>query len=283
VAENSGIQWTHHTWNPWRGCVEVSEGCRSCYAREFAKRNPAVLGAWGKDEPRPLASEGYMNKPFTWARKARQAKERHRVFLGSMMDFWEDNDQLVEVRRRVADIVLQLPGLDWLVLTKRPEVMRQYSRGHAKLFGPSQPFRFVSMAHVWSGVTVENQRRADERIPLLLEATDGCPRRWLSVEPLLEPIDLEPWLKGGQIQWVIVGGESNQGGMQARPFDLEWCESVVEQCRRHAVPVFVKQMGSRPVAAGLGLRLKDRHGGQMEEWPEWMRVRQFPEAMRRFS
>jgi protein gp37 len=281
VAENSGIQWTHHTWNPWRGCVEVSEGCRSCYAREFAKRNPAVLGAWGKDEPRPLASEGYMNKPFTWARKARQAKERHRVFLGSMMDFWEDNEQLVVVRNRVANIVQQLVGLDWLILTKRPEVMFNVVRS-------TEPFAYAPRSmpyckHVWSGVTVENQRRADERIPMLIEATEEAkPRRWLSVEPLLEEINLEPWLKGGQIQWVIVGGESNQGGMQARPFDLEWCESVVEQCRRHNVPVFVKQMGSRPVAAGLGLRLKDRHGGQMDEWPEWMRVRQFPEAMRRF-
>jgi protein gp37 len=251
----------------------VSEGCRACYAREFAKRNPDVLGTWGKDEPRVIAGDRYLQQPLAWARKARANKRRERVFLGSMMDFWEDNEQLVGTRRLVAGIVSTLVGLDWLILTKRPEAMTRLASGSITVHD------LVTRRHVWSGVTVENQRRAEERVPRLVEATGGHRRRWLSVEPLLEEIDLEPWLGREDIQWVVVGGESGQGGHPARPFDLEWCESVVEQCRRHRVPVFVKQMGSRPVAGGLGLKLKDRHGGDMGEWPEWMRVREFPQPM----
>jgi protein gp37 len=235
-----------------------------------------VLGVWGKDEPRVIASQRYLDQPFAWARKAVREKRRERVFLGSMMDFWEDNPQLVDIRGRVGTTVQQLPSLDWLILTKRPETIRVWQT-MPRIYPPA----FLhSCRHVWTGITVESQRRADERIPLLLEATKGHPRRWLSIEPLLEPIELGPFLP--DIQWVIVGGESSQGGRQARHFDLEWCEEVVGQCKGAGVPVFVKQMGSRPLAGGLGLKLKCRHGGDMGEWPDWMRVREFPEAMLRY-
>jgi protein gp37 len=100
--------------------------------------------------------------------------------------------------------------------------------------------------------------------------------RFLSCEPLLEPVDLTPWLKDGGIGWVIVGGESNQGGAAARPFDLEACESVVGQCRDHGVPVFVKQFGSNPVAGLQRLRLLSKHGSEPEEWPNVLQVRQEP-------
>lgn len=162
--------------------------------------------------------------------------------------------------------------------------------------------------NIWLGVSVENQETADERIPLLLRTPAAI--RFLSVEPLLGPVDLtqfQPFrshaypngsadsvfgILGGAIAWVIVGGESGPG---ARPMDLAWARSVVEQCQAAGVPCFVKQLGTRPMdvpppspggryAPGerpgqkWQLLLRDRKGGDLAEWPSDLRVRQFPGA-----
>jgi protein gp37 len=148
----------------------------------------------------------------------------------------------------------------------------------------------TALPNVWLGTSVENQRWADVRIPKLLE----CPAevRFLSCEPLLGPVDLERWLlegvaqptdygtgieydmwPTGEIDWVIVGGESGPG---ARPMRLEWAHNLVEQCRFAAVAVFVKQLGTRRLADGIDWPCLDPKGGDMAEWPADLRAREYP-------
>jgi protein gp37 len=145
---------------------------------------------------------------------------------------------------------------------------------------------------VWLGVSAEDQRRADERIPLLLRTPAAV--RFVSAEPLLGPLDLSNWLRyagcanGGRrceltggpacrdgcfpLDWLIVGGESGPG---ARPCDLRWIRSLAEQCRAGGVACFVKQLGARPV--GMAWKIRDRKGGDWDEWTDDLRVRDFPE------
>lgn len=147
------------------------------------------------------------------------------------------------------------------------------------------------LPNVWLGVSVENQTAADERIPLLLQTPAAV--RWVSYEPALGPVDftrwfsirrstgLSEWVKDGErnlLDWIVVGGES---GRRARPFFLEWASGVVDQCRAAGVAVFVKQLGSRPELPALygrpvRLRLEHDKGGNPDEWPPELRVREWP-------
>lgn len=279
MGEVTGIQWCHSTINFWRGCSRVSEGCRLCYAEAMSRRNPAVLGTWGPDGTRPIASESKWREMSRWNEDAANAGERRRVFCGSLMDIWEDRPDLVGPRIRGLSMASCTKSLDWLFLSKRPENIKPILSDGRIRYGKEtlswwERISRKPMSNWWFGCTVENQRRARERIPILLEVPASI--RFLSCEPLLEPLDLSPWLSTGGIHWVIVGGESNQGGGKAASLCLSWVEELVGQCKDHNVPVFVKQLGSRPVAEGLGLKLKDRHGGEMAEWPPWLRVREIP-------
>src|SRR5262245_31212124 len=120
--ENTKIEWCHHTLNPWRGCQKVSEGCAHCYALAGSKRNPAVLGEWGPGSKRVFATEYYWRLPLTWDRRAQRAGERHRVFCASMADVFEDRPDLALPRLRLFALSAITPHLDWLLLTKSPEV-----------------------------------------------------------------------------------------------------------------------------------------------------------------
>lgn len=278
MGQETGIQWATHTWNPWRGCAKVSEGCAHCYAEAMSVRNPKVLGIWGNDGTRPFGSDAYMRQPYRWDREAAHDGIRSRVFCGSLMDIFECRDDLLEQRRRVLMTAYECHHLDWLFLTKRPQNIKPCLEAATHMHYPHENWLELQMRtpryNWWLGCTVENHRRAVERIDVLLDVPAKV--RFLSCEPLLEPLDLSPWLATGGIDWVIVGGESNQGGATARMFDISWAEEIVEQCKAYNVPCFVKQFGSVPVADGLGLKLRERHGGDMNEWPDWMRVRQIP-------
>ena len=95
MAENSKIQWTHHTFNPWRGCTKVSEGCKHCYAETMSKRNLKVLGQWGPNGTRVVASESMWREPMKWDAAAKAAGERHRVFCASLADVFEGRDTML--------------------------------------------------------------------------------------------------------------------------------------------------------------------------------------------
>jgi hypothetical protein len=132
------------------------------------------------------------------------------------------------------------------------------------------------LSNVWLGTSVEDQQRADERIPHLLR----CPAavRFLSCEPLLGPINLDSFIgyaDGDPINWIICGGESGPG---ARPWDVWWIESIRDQCRAAGVACFIKQLGAHPVSTieCLLSEVRDRKGGDWLEWPEGLRVREYP-------
>jgi len=279
MAENSKIQWTHHTFNPWRGCARVSPGCVHCYAETLSKRNPKTLGTWGVDGTRVVASPSMWQQPVKWNTAAKQAGERHRVFCASLADVGEDRPDLVEPRKRLADLIFRTPNLDWLLLTKRPENMAGF-------------FPADILERCWVGVTAENQEYADARIPVLLRTPAAV--RFVSYEPAIGPVDFERggwsflralhpppgnkcgWPRG--IDWLIVGGESGGG---ARAFDLRWATDAVRQCAENGVACFVKQLGAKPFIEFAPkcdhfISLNDHKGGDMSEWPEGLRVRQFP-------
>lgn len=271
--ENSAIEWCHHTFNPWRGCTKVSDGCKNCYAETMSRRNTKTLGMWGPSGTRVVASESQWRLPLKWDKAAKAAGERHRVFCASLADVLEDwqgpmlnakgevlhRDEgkldgnrpigMFDMRRQLFETINATPHLDWLLLTKRPENARRML-----------PDRWLDIRwphNVWMGTSVENQSASDERIPHLLQIPAKV--RFLSMEPLLGPVTVAAI---GGINWVIVGGES---GQHARPMSLEWASSIREHCRAASVPFFFKQLGGR-----------GDKGGKLENIPENLRVREFP-------
>jgi protein gp37 len=274
MGADSKIEWTHATFNPWWGCQRVSPGCEHCYAETFAKRVGQKV--WGPKADRRFFGDAHWNEPLKWNRDAERAGERRRVFCASMADVFEDRRDLDEQRARLWRLIEATPSLDWLLLTKRPQNMARLAPA---AWADGWP------ANVWAGTTVEDQRRAEERLPHLL----GVPARirFLSVEPQLGPVDLmkvrddelgAAWnvLTCG-IGWVIVGGESGPG---ARPFDLAWARELVGQCRAASVPCFVKQIGATSIDTDNNgftpLRIRNSKGGDPAEWPADLRVREFP-------
>ncbi len=264
MGAESKIEWTHHTFNPWWGCTKVSPGCKHCYAESFSKRTGNAV--WGDASPRRFFGDKHWAEPLKWAKEARTAGERRRVFCASMADVFEDRRDLDEQRDRLWPLIeATRDALDWLLLTKRPENIGRL--GHEVT------------RHCWLGTTTETQEMADLRVPELVKHEAAV--RFLSVEPMLGPVDLRYAAFNGAdsfgqltgIDWVIVGGESGGG---ARPFAVDWARDVVAQCVSAGVACLVKQMGAVALLAGKRLPLADRKGGDMAEWPEDLRVRQYP-------
>jgi protein gp37 len=225
MAKDSGIEWTHHTFNPWWGCVKLSPACAHCYAETWAKR--VGMDLWGGDAPRRFFTEHHWREPLRWNADAAKAGIRARVFCASMADVFEPRTDLDVWRDKLWGLIEATPQLDWLLLTKRP--------GHIKNV---YPWVRAPRPNVWLGTTAENQRWASRRIERLLSVDAAV--RFLSCEPLLSAIDLTPWLKEGHINWVIAGGES---GGAARPTHPNWIRSLRDQCQQHAVPFHFKQWG----------------------------------------
>lgn len=327
MTENSKIQWTDHTFNPWRGCTKVAQGCANCYAESMSKRNPKTLGVWGDDGTRVVASEAYWRQPLRWAREWRRANDlyrevlemagrpvedigRQRVFCASLADVFEDRPELVEPRARLIDTIQRTPELDYLLLTKRPEnVSRLWAEAAddwiASETDADEPFSrdpddlSLPLPNVWLGTSISTQEDADRNIPLLLQVPAAV--RFVSAEPLLGAVDLHYWLRSNcpeepnALSWLIIGGES---GPKARPCDVGWVRSLVEQGQAAGVPVFVKQLGANPFTAveyvdteydscGYPVPVRylererfgpfsDSKAGDPSEWPEDLRVREWP-------
>lgn len=296
------IKWTDSTFSPWWGCQRVSPGCEHCYAETFSKR--VGLKIWGPGERRQFGDK-HWKEPLKWNAAAKASGKRHLVFCASMADVFEDRRDLDAPRARLWALIRDTPHLTWLLLTKRPEVAAKLWDFAALLAwdngGSDLP---TWLPNVWLGTTVEDQQRADERIPHLLRVPATV--RFLSCEPLLSEVKIsdiiEPrcddhrvgilkplaglrWATQdgkiglqatphGKIDWVIGGGESGPG---ARPCDVAWLRSLREQCAAAGAPYFNKQLGSR-VTAGHGVRLlfDDKKGGDPEEWPADLRVMEWP-------
>lgn len=271
----STIQWTDETWNPVVGCSKISEGCLHCYAAEAAKsarlqqfNQYKKVGGWnGITE----FVESQLTKPLHW-------RSPKKIFAGSMTDLFHENTPFSWVDR-IFEVIAKCPQHTFQILTKRPERMAQYfEKGFVKYtknlvefddsLGEQREFAYFPLSNVWLGTTVENQAMADKRIPILEKIPAAV--RFLSCEPLLEQIHFDV-LTG--IDWVITGGES---GNKSRPCDVDWIRSIVTQCDEQNVPVFVKQLGSYAWQDSERLKLKSRKGGEIDEFPEDLKVREFP-------
>ena len=339
MKHKTGIQWTWvpgrigATWNPIVGCSPASGsekgGCLNCYARVLhdqrhkAKRAGKNVKGAQYDEPfaKVRLMEHKLDEPLHW-------RKPHAIFVGSMTDLFHP-DVPDDYLDRVFVTMALSPQHVFMLLTKRPERMREYvgmefralamftaSRGALAHVNHGWP-----LPNVWLGTSVEDQG-AVNRISQLLDTPAAV--RFISYEPALGPLAIGPasgysWSHpdylthveppnpsaGPAIDWIIVGGESGKG---ARPFNLAWARSTVEQGRAAGVKVFVKQLGKRPFdvntcrachglphtnpneRAGWGcgrvgcavdrLRLRHQHGSDPAEWPEDLRVREFPVVQR---
>lgn len=187
MGENSKIAWTHHTFNPWWGCTPVSPGCDNCYALTWSKR---VGQDCFNESHRRFFDDAYWQKPLKWDRAAQQAGERHRVFCASMADVFESASSMDHTYQRVRlfNLIRKTTNLDWLLLTKRPENILHCL--------PGDWVRGSFFHNAWLGVTVENQEMANKRIPILLDIPAAV--RFVSVEPMLGPVDWKRWIPTGR-------------------------------------------------------------------------------------
>lgn len=323
MADNTAIEWTDATWNPVTGCAVVSPGCTNCYAMRLAgtrlAHHPSRAGLTRDSKAGPVwtgetrLNEEWLTQPLRWRRPRRIFVCAHGdLFAESVPDEWID---------KVFAVMALAPQHTFQVLTKRAKRMREYLTDkdvarriwiltgiiadHGKLaalaangavWGGDEPW---PLRNVWLGVSVEDQTRAEERIPHLLATPAAV--RFVSAEPLLGPVDflkhadwarMQPlgasydkydpltgnceydldetgsstsYLWGPKIDWIIVGGESGPG---ARPMRVEWAQNIVAQCRAAGVACFVKQLSS-----GGPHPIKD-----MALFPDDLRVREMPNA-----
>lgn len=223
MAITTAIAWTDGTWNPWMGCTKVSPGCAHCYAETLMDTRYGRV-KWGAGNPR--------RKTKDWANPARwnkKCKAGFRVFVASLADVFDkevDEAWLGEV----LDVIRDCPRLRFLVLTKRiEEAARRLPRLVAARGG------WGVFAHLWLGCTAENQKYWDRRVPVLLGIA-GVAKRFVSVEPMLEPIDP----KGLKPDWIIVGGES---GAKCRAIDPAGVRAMRDYAVANGIPFFFKQWG----------------------------------------
>lgn len=282
MGEKTSIEWTDSSWNPWLGCTKVSPACDDCYA---ARSTPArTLGVeWGAGQPRKRTSAANWKLPERWNREqfyecscgqrggeslscpimcgGHLKPARRRVFCASLAD-WLDNEVPVEWLVGLLDLIRGTPNLDWLLLTKRIGNWRK-RLGEALNASNSVELReWLALwlngdapRNAWLGATVVNQVEADRDVPKLLAVPARV--RFLSMEPLLGPVDLAPFLKpdrhwdedgstrrsivgGAKLHWAITGGES---GPQARPSHPDWYRALRDQCVAAGVAYHFKQWG----------------------------------------
>lgn len=310
------IEWTDYSANPLKyrfpdgrvgwACEKLSPGCKFCYAEKLSTRygGRRRAGEWNAATMAtltPFLDEAELRKMLT-----HQPARGKRCFIGDMTDIfgeWVPDDLL---DRLFSDVLERRTDVVWQILTKRAKRLHEYLSWR---WGDGR----IPSRHIWIGTSAEDQQRADERIPILLQVPAAV--RFVSAEPLLGPInlrDLQPmrgkkadgwgvqplihwpeWdaLRGevvrdrmgfgcNRLDWVIVGGES---GKEARDCDITWIESIVQQCRNAGVAPFVKQLGSHPTGPGRlasgadpRYRIYGHKGNNMAAWPEHLRIREFP-------
>lgn len=280
MAENSKIEWCHHSANLWWGCTEVHKGCDKCYARVFSNRyNNGDKSLWGNDKPRKEIKSVWANLR-KWQKVAERKGEFHRVFVGSMMDVFEKPMPVIDSKgemqpyttgdlreRFFTQVVPECPNLIFLLLTKRPSNINKYIPERWKENPP---------ANVMYGASVVDQKTFNN-VMNHLSGVKG--KKFLSMEPLLDevnisyisgpeyccdgwecgcaglPIDPPAFLAAG-INWIIVGGESGHG---RREFNPDWARKIQVDCWSFNIPFFMKQWDKvKPI-------------------PEDLMVRQFPE------
>lgn len=295
MADNSKIEWCDHTFNPWIGCTKVGPGCDHCYAETLSTSRLGV--PWGPGQPRRRTATGNWAKPRKWNREAAAFAEQHgrkqRVFCASLADVF-DNEVDPAWRADLFALIAATPNLDWLLVTKRI--------GNVTKMIEAMGMKCLPV-NVWLGISVVNQDEANRDVPKLLGTRASV--RFLSMEPLLGPVDLtdltlrvEPgcapdglagldaltgvhWdaedtitgIYGSpdpRVDWVIVGGES---GADARPMHPDWARSLRDQCAAAGVPFLFKQWGEWFPYGGIDANgcqnsvTKGENPGVWHDWP----------------
>lgn len=225
----SAIEWTDETWNPVTGCSRVSPGCDNCYMYAIYPRLHGMRTPGYSANPDVLTlMPERAELPLRW-------KKPRRVFVNSMSDLFHYDvpDQYILRLFQVMHQAAITRGHIFQILTKRPGRVVGWWKEHCQYFVDGWP------PNIWIGTSVESQKYAPritvlERVP--------APVRFVSAEPLLEEVDLLPWLKNGLINWVIVGGES---GPNHRPLKSEWVLKIKNICLQQDVAFFFKQWGGR--------------------------------------
>lgn len=237
MGKNSKIEWCTHSANLWKGCVKINEGCENCYAEAWSNRWGEDI--WGNDKPR-MAVKSIWGNFLSWQAKAEALNERHRVFVGSLMDIFEKPMHLIDhkgnkleettddLRQRFFnEIVPNCPNLIFLLLTKRPSNINKYIPENWKDNPPG---------NVMFGASVVNDKTMMD-VCRHMSKVNG--KQFWSVEPLLEEISIENLQREQMPDWLIVGGES---GKNKRPFDPEWGEVLLNDCKHFGIPFFYKQI-----------------------------------------
>lgn len=252
--------WNDVSVNFWTGCKKVSTGCKFCYMfRMFdGKTNPNIVRR---------TSSFTFEKALFW-------KKRKRIFTCSISDFFiEEAD---EWRKDAWDIIKRCPQHEWQILTKRPErimncLPTDWGNGYT---------------NVWLGVSIASENRIEkERLKYIADVKKRFPgvKIWISAEPLISDLDftsneeLRDYFS--LIDWMVIGGESGYiaGKHRCRPCKMEWIENIIWQCREFDIPVFVRQVGS---VLARENKYKSWHGEDINEFPEILKVREFPDRLK---
>lgn len=315
MAEKTAIAWCDHTFNPWIGCTEVSVaksgggGCDNCYARELDKRHKwGGATHWGAGVPRHRTSAANWAEPIKWDKKAKAAGEVRRVFCASLADVF-DNEVDPRWRLDLFDLIRATPNLSWLLVTKRIGNVYRMVPWHVDQF-PSNIRLLITVCNQG-----EADRDIPKLLALpckngisyepALGPVDWS--HWMGSPFYRRPLHCDG---DRTLEWIIVGGESTQGA-KARTFPIQWAYNTIGQCKAAGVPVFVKQLGSNVIerndagfegdgddqwpagtadkiehnpfgyleehqGAPVRVHLKHRAGADPAEWPEDLRVREFP-------
>jgi protein gp37 len=234
MSESTIIAWTDHTFNPWMGCVKVSDGCKNCYAATLTK-NRMGLDLWG---PASTTTRQVTKSPWEnvvkWNRESAKSVERKRVFCASLCDVFEDHPVANATRPRLWDLIRQCTSLDWQLLTKRPERIAD-----------NLPEDWEGgWDHVWLGTSVE-----DMRVAWRVDHLRNIPAtvRFISYEPAIGPLDD---LDIAGIDWIIYGGESGPGH---RPEDKDWARVMHRKCSENGTAFFHKQSAGYRTELGIEL------------------------------
>ena len=253
MGDKSKIEWLDGgaSWNPITGCTPISEGCANCYAKTMAETRLRGMFGYDKEDPFKITfHEDKLEQPLKW-------KKPRKIFVCSMGDLFHEDvkDSILE---EIFAVIDEAKWHTFLILTKRPERMRVV----LERFSPK---------NVWAGVTAENQRTADERIPTLLNTPAA--KRFVSVEPMLSAVNLRPnddfsdrghgpsYLRPSRnaahwpgLDWVICGAET---GPNARPMNIEWARNLRNQCAEAGVPFFFKKAGPTGTLIPLDLMIRE--------------------------
>jgi protein gp37 len=314
MGAKTAISWTDATWNPIRGCSMAkgseAKGCLNCYAARFSARGlPGLLSpTTGEPFARILQSgprwtgkveliDSQLALPMKW-------RKPKRIFVNSMSDLFHEALTITD-QERIFRVMLSASQHTYQILTKRPEMMAlRVPIIMNRIFG----MHWKMPDFIWLGVSVEDQKTANERIPLLLRTPAA--RRFVSYEPALGPVNFNEIVRRltgdssevcscldgddgfglnarrEKLDQIIIGGES---GPKARPFDIQWARNTIRQCREGGVPVWVKQLGPNPYDShafeafpgaekeyALAHVMKNRAGADPSEWPEDLRVQEHP-------